>query len=102
MAPFPDRNVDSPPPSKRPRVAEEQPLDAQSSGNATAAANAPALAPLAPSVPALNPAPSLPPLSMSILGTEPLDEFILDVSNFVHYMITSAPPDTGGHFEVEA
>lgn len=45
--------------------------------------------------------PSLPPLSHSILGVEPLDEFILEIANFVHHMI-SMRPDVAGNVEVEA
>lgn len=42
----------------------------------------------------------LPPLSLSILGVEPLDEFIKEIADFIHHMITTKPP--GGHVEVEA
>jgi hypothetical protein len=46
---------------------------------------------------------SLPPLSLSILGIEPLDEFIKEVADFVYHMITVVslkhPP---GKIEVEA
>jgi polynucleotide 5'-triphosphatase len=45
--------------------------------------------------------PQLPPLSLSILGVEPLDEFILDVADFVHHMINTRPPEAGT-VEVEA
>ena len=45
---------------------------------------------------------SLPPLSLSILGVEPLDEFIKEVADFVHHMITTRPPDLVGTVEVEA
>jgi hypothetical protein len=45
--------------------------------------------------------PPLPPLSLSILGTEPLDEFIFDVADFIHHMITSRPNEAG-NIEVEA
>lgn len=41
-------------------------------------------------------------MSLSILGVEPLDEFIQEVANFVHHMITTRPGDTGGVVEVEA
>lgn len=49
-----------------------------------------------------NPA-NLPPLSVSILGVEPLDEFIGEIADFVHHMIMSRPnvgPDA--RVEVEA
>lgn len=44
---------------------------------------------------------SLPPLSLSILGVEPLDEFIKEIADFIHHMITSRP-DLPGLVEVEA
>jgi polynucleotide 5'-triphosphatase len=44
---------------------------------------------------------SLPPLSISILGVEPVDEFIKEVADFVHHMIINRP-DVNGHVEVEA
>ncbi|KAI0338881.1 mRNA capping enzyme [Trametopsis cervina] len=44
---------------------------------------------------------SLPPLSLSILGVEPLDEFIREVADFIHHMITTRP-EGDGHVEVEA
>ncbi|KAJ7175742.1 CYTH-like domain-containing protein [Mycena filopes] len=45
---------------------------------------------------------SLPPLSLSILGVEPLDEFIKEIADFVHYTILNRPPDLQGKVEVEA
>jgi hypothetical protein len=44
----------------------------------------------------------LPPLSLSILGVEPLDEFIREVADFVYHLITTRPPDLQGDIEVEA
>ncbi|KAG6827180.1 hypothetical protein H0H92_012890 [Tricholoma furcatifolium] len=44
---------------------------------------------------------SLPPLSLSILGVEPLDEFIKEIADFVHHMIMTRP-DLAGTVEVEA
>jgi len=44
----------------------------------------------------------LPPLSLSILGVEPLDEFIREVADFVHHLITTRPADLKGDIEVEA
>ncbi|KAJ3784604.1 CYTH-like domain-containing protein [Lentinula aff. detonsa] len=44
---------------------------------------------------------SLPPLSLSILGVEPLDEFIKEIADFVHHMIVTRP-DLPGNVEVEA
>ena len=46
---------------------------------------------------------NLPPLSVSILGVEPLDEFIKAIADFVHHMVTTRPnlgPDA--RVEVEA
>ncbi|KAF8887182.1 mRNA capping enzyme [Infundibulicybe gibba] len=47
------------------------------------------------------PSSSLPPLSLSILGVEPLDEFIKEIADFVHHMIMNRP-DIGGNVELEA
>ncbi|KZT09295.1 mRNA capping enzyme [Laetiporus sulphureus 93-53] len=44
---------------------------------------------------------ALPPLSVSILGVEPMDEFIREVADFVHHMI-STRPEGPGQVEVEA
>ncbi|KAE9393868.1 mRNA capping enzyme [Gymnopus androsaceus JB14] len=44
---------------------------------------------------------SLPPLSLSILGVEPLDEFIKEIADFIHHMIISRP-NLPGNVEVEA
>ena len=45
----------------------------------------------------------LPPLSLSILGVEPLDEFIREVADFIHHLITTRPADLKGEYiEVEA
>ncbi|KAI0647666.1 CYTH-like domain-containing protein [Trametes meyenii] len=44
----------------------------------------------------------LPPLSLSILGVEPLDEFIREVADFIHYQIGNRPADLDGAVEVEA
>jgi hypothetical protein len=43
-----------------------------------------------------------PPLSLSILGVEPIDEFIREVADFVHHMIVTRPQDLRGAVEVEA
>lgn len=45
---------------------------------------------------------SLPPLSLSILGVEPLDEFIKEIADFIHHMIVTRPEHLGGKVEVEA
>ncbi|KAI0795268.1 mRNA capping enzyme [Irpex lacteus] len=44
---------------------------------------------------------ALPPLSLSILGVEPLDEFIREVADFVHHMIMTRTERVGS-VEVEA
>jgi mRNA capping enzyme, beta chain len=44
----------------------------------------------------------LPPLSLSILGVEPLDEFIREVADFIHHLIITRPADLKGEIEVEA
>ena len=49
-----------------------------------------------------NESPNLPPLSLSILGIEPLDEFIKEIADFVHHMITTRPDHLHGKVEVEA
>ncbi|KIK08018.1 hypothetical protein K443DRAFT_672901 [Laccaria amethystina LaAM-08-1] len=77
----------SPPPLKRARRGQtpEQPTNgsqnyASSSGSGT----------------------SLPPLSLSILGVEPLDEFIKEIADFIHHMIATRPDHLHGNVEVEA
>lgn len=46
---------------------------------------------------------SLPPLSLSILGVEPLDEFILTIADWVHQLVgTVADRQDGSLVEVEA
>jgi hypothetical protein len=45
---------------------------------------------------------ALPPLSLSILGVEPLDEFIREVADFIHHLITTRPAELQGDIEVEA
>jgi len=49
-----------------------------------------------------NEGPNLPPLSLSILGIEPLDEFIKEIADFVHHMIMTRPDHLHGKVEVEA
>lgn len=44
----------------------------------------------------------LQPLSLSILGVEPLDEFIKEIADFVHHMIMTRPDYPTGKVEVEA
>jgi hypothetical protein len=48
---------------------------------------------------------TLPPLSLSILGVEPVDEFMKEVADFVHYTIHKRPrsePNVKSRVEVEA
>ena len=40
-------------------------------------------------LPIMNNPSNLPPLSVSILGVEPLDEFIREIADFVHHMVTT-------------
>jgi len=70
---------ESPPPPKRVRYNDE-------SSEATKI-NQPASAPFTMSTPGS----SLPPLSLSILGVEPLDEFIREIADFVHHKIITRP-----------
>lgn len=44
----------------------------------------------------------MPPLSLSILGVEPLDEFTMEIADFIHHHIANRPPGLTGHVEVEA
>lgn len=44
----------------------------------------------------------LQPLSLSILGVEPLDEFIKEIADFIHHMIKTRPDYPNGKVEVEA
>ena len=44
---------------------------------------------------------NLPPLSVSILGVEPLDDFIREIADFVHHMIMTRPTDVGPNARVE-
>jgi hypothetical protein len=45
---------------------------------------------------------TLPSLSLSILGVEPIDEFIKEIADFIHHMITTRPDHPRGVIEVEA
>ena len=44
---------------------------------------------------------SIPPLSLSILGVEPLDEFIKEIADWIHNLIINRP-NIVGEVEVEA
>ena len=44
---------------------------------------------------------SIPPLSLSILGVEPLDEFIKEIADWIHELIMTRP-NLDGTIEVEA
>ncbi|KAF8799031.1 mRNA triphosphatase CET1 [Phlegmacium glaucopus] len=74
----------SPPPLKRPRRAPS-PTHSDTNGHTLS-----------------DDSPSLPPLSLSILGIEPLDEFIKEIADFVHHMIMTHPDHPNGKVEVEA
>lgn len=52
---------------------------------------------------ATSPLSNMPPLSLSILGVEPVDEFIREVADFIYHMIGMRPRDLpGAMVEVEA
>ena len=52
---------------------------------------------------ATSPLSNMPPLSLSILGVEPMDEFIREVADFIYHMIGMRPRDIpGAVVEVEA
>lgn len=52
---------------------------------------------------ATSPLSNMPPLSLSILGVEPMDEFIREVADFIYHMIGIRPRDIpGAVVEVEA
>ena len=42
------------------------------------------------------------PLSLSILGVEPTDEFILEIADWIHSLIKARPAGLDGQIEVEA
>lgn len=73
----------SPPPLKRSRRATS-PTRNESNGHASGSGH------------------SLQPLSLSILGVEPLDEFIKEIADFVQHMIKTRPDYPNGKVEVEA
>ncbi|KJA24020.1 hypothetical protein HYPSUDRAFT_39137 [Hypholoma sublateritium FD-334 SS-4] len=74
----------SPPPLKRSRRAASPTRLEDSNGHASGSAQ------------------PLQPLSLSILGVEPLDEFIKEIADFVHHMIKTRPDHPNGKVEVEA
>jgi hypothetical protein len=81
--------TDSPPPTKRPRPADMDAFSNANGGQSSSHAHTGTSA--------------LPPLSLSILGVEPLDEFIKEIADFVHHMIISESPNYPlGKIEVEA
>ncbi|KAI8978874.1 mRNA capping enzyme [Trametes punicea] len=100
-----DSDHDTDRPSKRPRHSDSVPAASASSSSSalpqnmhsTAVANGNGHAHDAAQHPG-----ALPPLSLSILGVEPIDEFIREVADFIHYHISSRPQELGGHVEVEA
>jgi len=93
----------TPPPLKRARQSGS-PRTSTSTGasNVKIKSLLPTTSPTA-SLPVMNNPSDLPPLSVSILGVEPLDEFIREIADFVHHMVTTRPnmgPDA--KVEVEA
>lgn len=78
----------SPPPPKRARLTESPALKSQHPNQIVGGSNGHMGEPL-------------PPLSLSILGLEPLDEFIKEIADFIHHMIATRP-DMAGNVEVEA
>lgn len=51
----------------------------------------------------ISPLSNIPPLSLSILGVEPMDEFIREIADFIYHMIGMRPRDSpGAMVEVEA
>jgi len=88
----------TPPPPKRPRPSGSPKT---ANGAPTHVTNNPSILPT--TSPVMNNALNLPPLSVSILGVEPLDEFIREIADFVHHMVMNRPnmgPDA--RVEVEA
>jgi polynucleotide 5'-triphosphatase len=88
------RQSTSPPPSKRPRHSSTSQPNGNSNANTPTAASGQSTT---------GTSAQLPPLSLSILGVEPLDEFIKEVADFVHFMISTRPePSLNAQVEVEA
>ncbi|KAF9450561.1 mRNA triphosphatase CET1 [Macrolepiota fuliginosa MF-IS2] len=82
--------TDSPPPLKRSRHTDMDPYNTNGSQNPSQSHSHTTTG-------------SLPPLSLSILGVEPLDEFIKEIADFVHHMIIVCAADyPAGNIEVEA
>ncbi|GLB38204.1 putative mRNA triphosphatase CET1 [Lyophyllum shimeji] len=82
----------SPPPLKRARRTQPPATELQNGSNGAETASMSA---------------NLPPLSLSILGVEPLDEFIKEIADFIHHMIITRPKEKDGSYvagnvEVEA
>lgn len=75
----------SPPPQKRPRRDGVESSHPPTNGSPSTTEHAP-----------------LPPLSLSILGMEPLDEFIKEIADFAHHMIMTRPDYPNAKVEVEA
>jgi hypothetical protein len=85
------------PPTKRARLdadkdVDQQPSSSTNTNGSTSRRRSSSSAAAAP----------LPPLSLSILGTEPLDEFILDIADFIYQIIVTRPSSEQGKIEVEA
>lgn len=89
----------TPPPAKR----------ARQTGSARSASTNPKHESITPTIsststsPIMNNPSNLPPLSVSILGVEPLDEFIREIADFVHHTVTTkANIGLDARVEVEA
>ncbi|KAF5360375.1 hypothetical protein D9756_004919 [Leucocoprinus leucothites] len=93
--------TDSPPPNKRLRPADMESYN--TNGSTASSSGHPHAHPSAGSTSTAGGSGSLPPLSLSILGVEPLDEFVKEVADFVYHMITVVSPNyPPGKIEVEA
>jgi len=96
----------SPPPLKRMRRTGSSPPPSGENGGSGSGTNGHASGSAQHTGPhrssSFNDSEQLRPLSLSILGVEPLDEFIKEVADFVHHMIMNRPDIPTGKVEVEA
>ena len=93
--------ADSPPTGKRPRLAD---MDSyHTNGNHSSSSVHPHAKSQVGVTTTVGGSGNLPPLSLSILGVEPLDEFIKEIADFIHHMIMVVSPNyPPGRIEVEA
>ncbi|KAG9315747.1 CYTH-like domain-containing protein [Chiua virens] len=87
------------PPQKRPRPSGSPRTSGSASTNVKHNSIPPTTS--STSTPPIMNNPNLPPLSVSILGVEPLDEFIKEIADFVHHMVTTRPTNVGTDAKVE-